>query len=130
VGVVFTTPDAANRDIFTATELLLVTGTDRDKIIIPALYIPTRYEGGADYDTVEVTLTEGPSLNTRLKNVDVEKIAVSELSGISASAFRWERADLLLRPAAGGVNGNVDGTTSGHSPSVSFGSISGKKTRS
>ena len=74
VGINFTTPGANHRDIFTANELLLVTGPDRDNIIIPDLYIPTRFEGGAGYDIVSVNLVDAPGARTKLKNVDVENI--------------------------------------------------------
>ncbi|MGB3119490.1 MAG: hypothetical protein WBE58_11760, partial [Verrucomicrobiales bacterium] len=74
VGVTFTTPDTANRDIIQANELLIVTGPDRDTIIIPDLYIPTRYEGGAEFDIVRVNLVDAPNSRTTLKNIDVENI--------------------------------------------------------
>ncbi|WP_075087542.1 hypothetical protein [Verrucomicrobium spinosum] len=74
VGVTFTTPDNLNRDVMQANELLIVTGPDRDNIIIPDLYIPTRFEGGADFDTIRVHLVDPPSNRTTLRNVDVEDI--------------------------------------------------------
>ncbi|MCG8602326.1 MAG: PKD domain-containing protein, partial [Verrucomicrobiales bacterium] len=80
VGVDFSTPDTANRDIMQANELLIVTGPDDDNITIPDIYIPTRYEGGGGFDTVTARLVADPggatvpNNRTTLMNIDVEDI--------------------------------------------------------
>ncbi len=97
VGGTFTLPTKA-ANAFSANRLVIVGDIDADAVVIPNLFLPQAagstafagsmitIEGSGGNDSVDVKLTDAPSIETRLTNRDVESVRFEH---VTSEATDW-----------------------------------------
>ena len=81
-------PDGAS-GIITAQSLYIVSENDDDEIIIPDLFLPTTFEAGDGFDSVDVTLSRLSTNQTKLTNIDVDGVTFTHAPNLENASYDW-----------------------------------------